>query len=288
MSQPRWPESATASPDLLLTQSSQNLGSQPEPTNQDSQVSDSSQIHGMMLKYSDDEVTDEEIRGVKFTNHSSSVYDGVWCSAPDYTYFVSETPLSFESCVTSEHYIPDGQNTWLSQIVHQQPTQLPDGLQGIRLQILYLEEFFDTMWYLIWDDTYGLHAIYDTIFTEIPFFAQLQPFDLVALDTNLQELWDTQINNVRMCTWDGLLKLQIPSQKWWESAPTNQPFPCTMLTHEQRQLIHDDFIKATDFLGTTYRAYEQLITVQIHSNRLDHMANWDKALGKVRNCFKCT
>ena len=33
-----------------------------EPINQGSQVSDSSQIHGMMLKYSDDEVTDEEMR----------------------------------------------------------------------------------------------------------------------------------------------------------------------------------------------------------------------------------
>ena len=59
-----------------------------------------------------------------------------------------------------------------------------------------------------------------------------------------------------------------------------------MLTHEQRQLIHDDFIKATDFLGTTYRAYEQLIKVD-PNNRLDHMTNQDKALGKVRNCFKC-
>ena len=67
--------------------------------------------------------------------------------------------------------------------------------------------------------------------------------------------------------------------------PTNQPFPHTMLTHEQRQLIHDNFIKATDFLGTTYRAYEQLIIVD-PSNRLDHMTNQDKVLGKVRNCFK--
>ena len=74
--------------------------------------------------------------------------------------------------------------------------------------------------------------------------------------------------------------------KWWESAPTNQPFPHTMLTCEQRQLIHDDFIKATDFLGTTYRAYEQLINAD-PNNRLDHMTNQDKALGKVRNCFKC-
>ena len=75
----------------------------------------------------------------------------------------------------------------MSQIVHQQTAQLPDGPQRIRLQILYLEEFFDTMWYLIHDDMYVLYAIYDTIFTEIPYFAQLQPFDLVALDTDLQE-----------------------------------------------------------------------------------------------------
>ena len=61
-------------------------------------------------------------------------------------------------------------------------------MEGIRLQILYLKEFFDPTWYLIHDDTYGLHAIYDTIFAEIPYFVQLQPFDIVALDTDLQEL----------------------------------------------------------------------------------------------------
>ena len=54
-------ESATASPNLLL-QSSQSLGSQLEPINQNSQVSDSSQIHRMMLRYSDDEITDEELQ----------------------------------------------------------------------------------------------------------------------------------------------------------------------------------------------------------------------------------
>ena len=76
------------------------------------------------------------------------------------------------------------------------------------------------MWYLIHDDTYGLQAIYDITFTEIPYFAQLQPFDLVALDTNLQEL-----------------RVTDSFTKWWESAPTNQPFPHTMLTHEQRQFM---------------------------------------------------
>ena len=60
--------------------------------------------------------------------------------------------------------------------------------------------------------------------------------------------------------------------KWWESAPTSQPFLHTMLTHMQRQLIHEDFIEATDFLSTTYRAYKQLINTD-PSNRLDHMTN---------------
>ena len=127
------------------------------------------------------------------------------------------------------------------------------------------------MWYLIHDDAYKLYAIYDTILIEIPYFAQLQPFDLVALDTNLQEHRDSRINHIRIhMGWN----VQVADSfiKWWESAPTNQPFFHTMLTHEQRQLIHEDFIKATDVLGTTYRAYEQLINMD-PSIRLDHMTN---------------
>ena len=64
----------------------------------------------------------------------------------------------------SDHYIPDGQNTSLSQVVHKQPAQLLDGSPGIRLQIPYLEEFFGTTWYLIHKDTFELYAIYDVIF----------------------------------------------------------------------------------------------------------------------------
>ena len=108
------------------------------------------------------------------------------------------------------------------------------------------------------------------IFKEIPYFAQLQPFDLVALDTKLQECQESGINNVRMhMGW--IAQVADSFTKWWESAQTNQSFPHTMLTMS-RQLIHDDFIKATDFLGTTYRAYEQLIIAD-PSNRLDHMTN---------------
>ena len=60
--------------------------------------------------------------------------------------------------------------------------------KGLGYRFHILQEFFNTVWYLICDDIYELHAIYDIIFAEIPYFAQLQPFDLVALDTNLQEL----------------------------------------------------------------------------------------------------
>ena len=61
MSQPCWPESVLASPDLLLC-SSQSTGLPPEQINVSSQISDTPEIHGMTLKYSDDKVTDEEIR----------------------------------------------------------------------------------------------------------------------------------------------------------------------------------------------------------------------------------
>ena len=114
------------------------------------------------------------------------------------------------------------------------------------------------MWYLIHEDMFELYAIYDAIFTEIPYFAQLQLFDLVALDTDLQEHKDSRVNHVRMhMGW--IAQVADSFTKWWEST-------------SQRQLIHEDFVEATDFLGTTYRAYEQLINTD-PSNRLDHMTN---------------
>ena len=61
MSWPCRPESVSASPDLLIC-SSQSAGSPPEQINVNSQISDKYEIHGMMLKYSDDEVTNEEMR----------------------------------------------------------------------------------------------------------------------------------------------------------------------------------------------------------------------------------
>ena len=98
-----------ASPDFLLTQSSQNSGSQMEPTNQGSQVSDSSQIHGMTLKYSDDEVTDEEMRelNLQAAAHQYMMESDAQHQATP----ISETPSPPRAVSPSECYIPDGQNT---------------------------------------------------------------------------------------------------------------------------------------------------------------------------------
>ena len=67
------------------------------------------------------------------------------------------TPLHFQQSPksqhmpvsTDDHYLPDGQNTWLSQVAQKQPAQLLDGSPGYRLQIPYLQEFFDTHWYFV-------------------------------------------------------------------------------------------------------------------------------------------
>ena len=141
----------------------------------------------MTLRYSDDEITNEELRGINIKTAAHQYMmesDAQQKTAP---ILFQKTPSPLTAVSPSEHYIPDGQNTQLSQTAHKQQAQLLDGTAGIRIQIPYLEEFFDTVWYLICEDTYELYAIYDAIFTEIPYFAQLQPFDLVALDTDLQE-----------------------------------------------------------------------------------------------------
>ena len=252
-SQPQRLESATASPDLLL-QSSQSSGSQSEPTNQNSQVSDSSQIHGMMLKYSNNEITNEELRELNLQTAAQQYI--IESDAQQKT-----TPILFQkNC--SPLIEPDCSKA---------TAQLLDGTPGIRLQIPYLEEFFGTTWYLIHEDMFELYAIYDTIFIEIPYFAQLQPFDLVVLDTDLQEHLDSRMNHIRTHM-EWITQVGDSFTKCLDSAPTCQLLPHSMLTLEQRQEIHKDFVKVTDFLGMTYRAYEELINVD-PNNRLEHMTN---------------
>ena len=72
----------------------------------------------MMLKYSDDEVTDEEMRelNLQTTAHQYMMES----DAQHQTTLISfqKTPSPLRAVSPSECYIPDGQNTQLIQIVH--------------------------------------------------------------------------------------------------------------------------------------------------------------------------
>ena len=99
----------------------------------------------MTLKYSDDETTDEELRGISLQTAAHQYMMESDAQQKTTPIPFQKTPSPPRPVLPSECYIPDGQNTWLSQIAHRQPTQLPDGSPRIRLQIPYLEEFFHTM-----------------------------------------------------------------------------------------------------------------------------------------------
>ena len=141
----------------------------------------------MTLRYSDDEIMDEELREINLQTAAHQYRMESDAQQKTTPIPFQKTPSPLRQVPPNDCYIPDGQNTQLSQVSHKQPAQLPDGIPGIRLQIPYLKEFFGTIWFLIHKDKFELYAIYDAIFTEIPYFAQLQLFDLVTLDTNLQE-----------------------------------------------------------------------------------------------------
>ena len=128
-----------------MLQSSQSSGSQSEPINQNAQVSDSSQIHGMTLKYFNDEITDEELRELNLQTAAQQYMMESDAQQKTTPISLQKTQSPLRQVSMNEHYIPDGQNTQLSQIVQKQPAQLPDGIPGIRLQIPYLEEFLHYM-----------------------------------------------------------------------------------------------------------------------------------------------
>ena len=169
MSQPHWLDSVTASPDLFG--SSKESSSPLEQTNQKlpSQVSDSSEIHGMTLKYSDDQVTDEEMRQLDLqaaAHQHMMEQDGQQPTTP-LPFQQPQDPVQKQAW-EEDRYILDGQNTRFSQVSQKQTAYLPDGIPGFRMQIPYLSQFFGTHWYLVQKDTYAMYAIYDALFSEIP------------------------------------------------------------------------------------------------------------------------
>ena len=150
-----------------------------------------------------------------------------------------------------DKYIPDGQNTRLSQVAQKQLVYLPDGSPGFRMQIPYLQQFFGTNWFLVCKDMFKLFTIYDAIFLETPYHAQSQPFNLVTLDADLQEYlqdWTSHINVKK----EQVAQLNKSYTTWLAGAPINKDFPHCMLSLQDRNKIHEDFIEATDFLGKIY------------------------------------
>ena len=84
---------------------------------------------------------------------------------------------------------------------------------------------------------------------------------------------------------NGLLNSQTLYAKWVTTAEISKPLPHSMLSLNDRHQVHLDFVTSVDFLGTIYRAYEDLITAD-PANWLGHMTNCDIILGKVRKGFK--
>ena len=94
----------------------------------------------MTLRYSDsDEVADKEMRQLNLQDAAHTYM--MENNAQD-----SVTPVPFQDpkspsqpIETEDRYIPDGQNTRLSQVAQKQLAHLPDGSSGFRLQIPYLQ-----------------------------------------------------------------------------------------------------------------------------------------------------
>ena len=198
MSQPRQLESATTSPELLLGPSQEDI-SQLEQTNENFQSSGSSQTHGMTLKYSnEDEVTDEEMRelDLQAATHQYMMQQDAQNSTTPSPFQDPQAPS--QPTEEEDKYIPDGQNTRLSQVAQKQLAYLPDGSPGFRMQIMYLQQFFGTNWFLVHKDTFELFTIYDAVFIKTTYCAQSQPFNLVTLDTDLQEYLQNWMSCINM------------------------------------------------------------------------------------------
>ena len=115
------------------------------------------------------------------------------------------------------------------------------------MQILYLQQFFGTNWFLVHKDTFELFTIYDAVILETTYCAQSQPFNLVTLDADLQEYLQYWMSHINMKK-EQVAQLNRSHTTWLAVAPISKDFPSL----QDRNKIHEVFIEATDFLGKMY------------------------------------
>ena len=94
-------------------------------------------------------------------------------------------------------------------------------------------------------------------------------FNLVALDTDLQEQLDDRVNQINAKT-EWLTKLTDLYTKWVTTAKISKSLPHSMLLLNNRHQVYIDFVTCVDFLGTIYKAYEDLIAAD-PAHQLGHM-----------------
>ena len=116
------------------------------------------------------------------------------------------------------------------------------------------------------------------------YHAQSQPFNLVTLAADLQEYlqdWTSQVNVKK----EWVAQLNKLYATWLAGAPVNKDFPHCILSLQDHNKIHEDFIEATDFLVKMYWAHEDLIMAD-PANHTAHLKSCDKDFGKGQKMFQ--
>ena len=104
----------------------------------------------MMLKYSDDEVTDEEMRELNLQTAAQQYMMQQDAQNKITPLHFQQSPKSQQTPVsTDDCYLPDGQNTWLSQVAKSNQLNYLMEVSGIDCRSLICRNSLTTHWYFV-------------------------------------------------------------------------------------------------------------------------------------------
>ena len=81
------------------------------------------------------------------------------------------------------------------------------------------------------------------------------------------------------------MKISWEYADWLAEAPLNKDFPCQVLSLQDHNRVHEDYIAATNFLGRFYQAHEDLILAD-PANCITHLWSHDQRSGKGLEMFQ--
>ena len=179
-------------------------------------------------------------------------------------------------------YLPDGKNSKISQFINKWifGRQIPDGNEGVGVEIPYLEHAYGTKYYVVNTINGNISAIHKNSIELTDFFGHFSLFNLKELEFNVCRVADHHNGEEDSRLDDNRRQMTQSSQAPLQSAQSRSLWPF----HELKDMVHNEQVFSMQQCTNLYFLHVEVINDLVESFQMysTHIINHPPSAAEYR------